>query len=373
MRRITPLKADFVIAGAGVIGLATAWELHRSGASVVVLDRGLAGREASWAGGGMLFPLSAWKYADAVTALTELGRKLYPEWVAELKQATNIDPEYRETGLVVLPPADFERARAWCAKRDLHANLMVGADLSPLLSVHPQALWLPHAAQVRNPRLLRALVTALRARDVPVREHCEIKEIMVAAGRATGVMTAQGPISAGTVIVCAGAWSRALLGQYAEAADIFPVRGQMLLYKTAPGTLPAMLLQRDYYLIPRGDGHILAGSTKEHRGFENTTTAGAAAELHAAASAMLPVLAVVAPVGQWAGLRPGSPANIPIMAAHPRIENLYLNSGHFRYGLTMAPAAALVLANLIIGRPQPLETPAYAWPRVHQSVAADIN
>ena len=143
VRRITPLKADFVIAGAGVIGLATAWELHRSGASVVVLDRGLAGREASWAGGGMLFPLSAWKYADAVTALTELGRKLYPEWVAELRQATNIDPEYRETGLVVLPPADFERARAWCAKRDLHANLMVGADLSPLLSVHPQALWLP--------------------------------------------------------------------------------------------------------------------------------------------------------------------------------------------------------------------------------------
>ena len=186
MRRITPLKADFVIVGAGVIGLATAWELQRSGASVVVLDRGLAGREASWAGGGMLFPLSAWDYADAVTALTELGRKLYPQWVVELRQVTNIDPEYRETGLAVLPPADFERARVWCAKRGLHADLMASSDVSPLLSVHPQVLWLPHAAQVRNPRLLRALVTALRVRNVPVRENCEVREIMVAAGRATG-------------------------------------------------------------------------------------------------------------------------------------------------------------------------------------------
>ena len=116
------------------------------------------------------------------------------------------------------------------------------------------------------------------------------------------------------------------------------MRGQMLLYRLAPDRLPHIRYREDFYLIPRRDGHILAGSTVEDVGFDKSTTASTAAQLAAKAAALLPALADAPIVKHWSGLRPGSPDNIPVIARHPHIENLYLNTGHFRYGVTMAPA-----------------------------------
>ncbi|MBA2689310.1 MAG: glycine oxidase ThiO, partial [Burkholderiales bacterium] len=346
---------DFLIIGAGVVGLSTAWELRRAGARVAIVERGFAGCESSWAGGGMLFPLSPWRYAEAVTALTELARVVYPEWIAELQAASNVDAEYRQSGLLVLPPADFDKARAWCAARDLAANVVSGSDISPALAGHDEALWLPQAAQVRNPRLIRALLAALRKQGVVLYEQSEVKELVFAKDKITHVATSKDEMAAKAVIVCAGAWSQRLLGDQAAGADIFPIAGQMLLYKSDPGTLPAMVMRGDRYLIPRDDGHVLAGSTQELTGFEKATTVSAAEDLHASAITMLPLLSTLQPIAQWTGLRPGSRDNIPLIGRHPRIDNLYINSGHFRYGLTMAPAAARLLANSIAGRPQPLD------------------
>jgi glycine oxidase len=114
--------------------------------SVEVTDRGAAGREASWAGGGMLFPLPPWDYAQPVTALTEMGRALYPHWASEIQAVSGINAEYRQTGLLMLPPIDFERAHAWCALRNLRARTVTGADISSLLAEHEQALWLPEVS-----------------------------------------------------------------------------------------------------------------------------------------------------------------------------------------------------------------------------------
>ena len=365
MLHFTALKnPDFVIVGAGVIGLAAAWELARAGASVEIIDRGLAGGESSWAGGGMLFPLSPWDYPEAVRALTELGRTGYPDWIDELQAASGIDCEYRQTGLLALPPVDFQRAKLWCAARALAADVVCGAAIAPSLTKHAEALWLPQAAQVRNPRLLRALAHALRRRRVSIQEDTEVVEILSKGDRTLGIRTSSGPILAGSVVVCAGAWSSELLADHVAGAKVFPVRGQMLLYEIQRDVLPVMLQKGTRYLIPRTDGHILAGSTEEMVGFEQSTTADAAAELHAAAVAMLSLLRAHKPVLQWAGLRPGSPGNVPTIGRHPRITNLYLNSGHFRYGLTMAPAAAKILANVIAGQPQPVDVAPYAWPAV---------
>jgi glycine oxidase len=356
------LNPDFLIVGGGVIGLSTAWELGRAGASVEVIDRGPVGRESSWAGAGILFPLWPWDYAESVTAIAELGRLLYGKWVAELRESSGIDPQYRKTGLLALPPIDFERALRWCSARNMHAELLPSREVSTHLASHGQAIWLPQAAQVRNPRLVCAIARAASLRSVRIREHEDVINIACVGRRATGVTTRNGQVSAGAVIVCAGAWSRRLLGAHAAGAEIFPVRGEMLLYKADPGLLPCMVLQSDHYLVPRSDGHILVGSTQEHAGFDKSTTEAAVRSLSAAAAGMLPALAELAPIGHWAGLRPGSPGNVPVIARHPELENLYLNSGHFRYGLTMAPAAARILTNIIMGRPQPLDVAAYDWP-----------
>jgi glycine oxidase len=160
-----------------------------------------------------------------------------------------------------------------------------------------------------------------------------------------------------------GAWSRELLGNHALKLNIWPVRGQILLFKAPLDLLKTIILREGgyFYLIPRRDGHILAGSTLEEASFDKSLTIEARQMLLAKAQALMPSLTEATVAGHWAGLRPGSPGNIPIIDRHPSIPNLYLNSGHYRYGITMAPGSAHLLVNLILDKPQPLDMTPYRW------------
>jgi len=359
------LTPDFLIIGGGIVGCATALELATAGARVTLLERGRLGGESSWAGAGLLYPLLPWDYRIEVTCLTGAGRALYPEWIARLRAESGVDPQYLESGLLVLPPYDRDAAIAWAAAQ--HETL---AEVSPRLVEpalrHPgPALWLPQVAQVRNPRLLRALRGALAKRGVAVHEGAEAQVVEVNAGRVSGISDREGTqYSAGQVIVASGAWTPQVLGALIPRLPIHPVRGQMLLYKAAPNALRRMVLAEGTYLIPREDGHVLVGSTLEETGFDKSVTEDAYRLLKQRAEAVLPVLGALEPVRQWAGLRPGSPDNVPVIGRHPEIANLWVSSGHFRYGVTMAPASARLLGDLLLGR-QPLLDPApYAWPVV---------
>jgi len=344
---------DYLIVGGGVIGLSSALELARDGASVTVLERGVCGSESSWAGGGILSPLLPWDYPLAVTDLTQLSCRLFPEWAGRIAEISGIDPEYRVSGLRVMPPCDGEKAAQWCTSRDVR------------LEQDGEALWLPDVAQVRNPRLMKALRLALERVGVRIVERAEVTGIVSTADRVERLDTTVGPFSAGCYVVAAGAWSKKLLAEWGTQIDIKPVRGQMLLYRAQPGMLQDIILQNSTYLIPRDDGHILAGSALEDVGFDKATTEEARVALHARALGMLPQLAQAAFIKHWAGLRPGSPGNIPTIARHPQLENLYLNSGHFRYGVTMAPASAQILVNRLFGREQPFDVSSYDWPSLN--------
>ncbi len=357
------MTPDFLIIGGGVIGCATALELATAGARVALLDRGHLGCESSWSGAGLLYPLLPWDYRPEVTRLTSWGRALYPEWVARAQAGSGIDPQYIESGLLVLPPYDHDRAVAWAAAR--HETL---AEVSPRL-VEPAvqhagpALWLPRVAQVRNPRLLRALRGALVKRGVVIHEGVEVSELQRAGARLGAVRASDGVVySADQVIVAAGAWTPAVLGELGAGLDIRPVRGQMLLYKTDRIILRRIVLIEGTYLIPREDGHILVGSTLEEAGFDKSVTDEAHRALKQRAEAVLPQLKGLEPVRQWAGLRPGSPDNIPVIGRHPEIGNLWVSSGHFRYGVTMAPASARLLGDLLLGRACEMDPAPYAWP-----------
>jgi glycine oxidase len=227
------------------------------------------------------------------------------------------------------------------------------------------ALWLPGVCQVRNPRLLQALTQAVKLGGGKIIEHAEVCKLKIEHGRLQSISTSQGiEYSADHYIMATGAWSRQLLGNHALNLNIWPVRGQILLFKAQPDLLKTIVLQgRDYfYLIPRQDGHILAGSTLEEAGFDKIPTAEARKILLGKAHALVPALTEETVASHWAGLRPGSPDNIPIIDRHPSIPNLYLNSGHYRYGVTMAPGSAHLLVNLILNKPQPIEIMPYRWP-----------
>ncbi len=359
------MNSDYLVIGAGVIGCATALEFARQGAQVTVLDRGAVGAESSWAGSGILSVLPPWQYSDAVNHLTQWSLKLYPDWIAAIAAASGIDPEYQVDGMLVLQKYDpyysEEKALAWCERYDVPMERVDAQTLIPQLGLESPGIWLPQVAQVRNPRLIRSLRRAAELQGVKFREQEEVTGFRVARNRAVAIETQRGSFSAENFIVTAGAWSSRLLGKWAQTVQIKPIRGQILLFKDAPGLLTKIIRQNDIYLVPRRDGHILVGSTREDVGFDKSTTEEAGALFLDRATTLLPALKQAQIVRQWAGLRPGSPDNIPIIDRHPQLENLYINSGHFRYGLSMAPASACLLSNLINQRAQPINAAPYRW------------
>ena len=349
-----------LILGGGINGLLSALMLKEAGLDVQVLERGASGRESSWAGAGILSLLLPWNYGPEVNALAQRGRALWPIWAERLHTAGGIDPEYRLCGMAVQAIEQRETALAWCAA---HAEAVAAlpAELAQLLGGSEATLWLPQVAQVRNPRLMQALRAAAVQAGVAIHENTPAHRLLAEGRRLTGVETPAGRFVADSVVVSAGAWSGSLLAELGSAPAIAPVRGQILLFKAAPDLLPCVVYRRGHYLVPRADGHILAGSTLEEVGFDKATTLEARRELLAFAYALLPALRQAEIVSQWAGLRPGSPGNVPSIGRHPELENLYLNSGHFRYGVTMAPAAAEVLLSRMLGVPCPVDPAPYAW------------
>ena len=276
--------------------------------------------------------------------------------------ASGIDPEYRQCGMLVLLPFDMGKAEQWCQTHELASCTRVARTVVPDLARDGLALWLPEVAQARNPRLLKALRRWLELLGVEIVERTEATGWQTDGALVCGATTSRGTLRAGNYVVTAGAWSRKLMGEHGSGVDIRPIRGQMLLFKGEPGALRTIILKDGVYLIPRLDGHVLVGSTLEDVGFDKSTTEEARAMLYERATAILPWLKQAPLVQHWAGLRPGSPDNIPVIARHPYLENLYLNSGHFRYGVTMAPASAEIIANLILGRTQQIDTAPYRWP-----------
>jgi len=360
---------DVVIVGAGVIGLATALKLLEQGAKVKILERNRVGMESSWAGGGILSPICPWDYTDALTQLTQYSTSLFPDWTSALQNKTGIDPEYQHCGLWILPPFDKERALNWCKSNGVNIQQQTlpipysaGANQQAIdneLYHEMQALFLPDVAQIRNPRLLQALHQRVIQLGGQIVENCCVNDWVASKNKMQSVQSSCGQFEADIFIVAAGAWSRIILEDMALDLDIHPIKGQMLLFKFDSQPLPAVIVKENIYLIPRRDGHLLVGSTLEDTGFDKQTTELVKNQLVMQAQSILPQLGNMTIVRQWAGLRPGSPNNIPTIGCHPELTNLYLNSGHFRYGVTMAPASAEILINEITGMTQPFDVSPY--------------
>jgi glycine oxidase len=359
------LTQSVLIIGGGIIGCASALALAQAGCKVTLVERATLGAESSWAGAGLLSALLPWDYRDALVRLLDQSRAMYPAWLEGLR-SSGIDPEYRSSGLLVLPPYDLSEALHWAHSSAELVEELPARHLEPSLAVDSAGLWMPQVAQVRNPRLLRALRIILAQRGVTVHEGTPITAWRSAGERITGAQTPQGVLEADHYVIAAGAWSGAALGtlggEHGAQLPIKPMRGQIVLYKSTPGRLRHMLYCDGFYLIPRDDGHILAGSTLEDAGFDKQVTDTARHSLMQRATALLPWLHDVPVVAHWAGLRPASPNNMPIISRHPEIENLFINSGHYRYGVTLAPASAQALADLMLGRDSRFDLSAFRWP-----------
>jgi glycine oxidase len=362
--------ADVLIVGGGVIGLTTAWYLAGEGVAVTLAERGEIGRQASWAGAGILPPADLGQARSPIDRLRAHSVRLYPGLSAQLREQTGIDNGYVACGglelldpdvpAALLPSEEWHGEGVPCERLDRAGLHRREPALAPDLD---RGVWIPGVAQVRNPRHLKALQAGCAARGVRLLPGWPVERLVSDGSRIAAFEGPAGRLAAGQVLLAAGAWTAQLLRQAGRSPDIRPIRGQMVLFATGrPGVRP-VLMQGKRYLVPRTDGRVLAGSTEEDVGFDARATGGGIAGLIAFATRLVPALAEATLETCWAGLRPGSPDEVPYLGRVPGWDNLHVASGHFRAGLQLSPATGLVMAQHLLGVPTLLPLEPFALDR----------
>jgi glycine oxidase len=355
---------DVLIVGGGIIGLSLAYELAGQGGKVRLVDRGPLGREASWAGAGILPPPGSRPQPDdPYTELFRISGELYPRWSADLREETGVDNGFRQCGGIYLSigaddEPELQHLAAQWRVRGITAEALDAGQLAkrePALAAGTAgdrfraAWWLAEEAQVRNPRHLKALALACARRGVEIGAGVAVEGFEMAAGRATQAITSAGKVAAGQICITSGPWSKGLVSRLGVDLPIRPIRGQMVLLSSPRPLLRSVINVGRQYLVPRPDGRILVGSTEEDAGFDKRTTAQAVARLLDFAVSLAPSLADLSIEQCWAGLRPGSHDDLPYLGRVPGCDNVFVAAGHFRHGLQLSPATAVVVGRLMMG------------------------
>lgn len=351
----TGLRADVAIVGAGVIGCSLARELAGRGRDVLVIDRRHPGAEASSAAAGLLSPQNEARGPSPFFDLGLESRALHASLAEHLASETGIDVGYRRCGILRCTFAEggrLWRGFGWQAEADLglevaDAGLATSRSGGRVSSQIRESLFFPNEAIVNSARLTQALALSAERRGARILRDVSARLFLMRGGACVGIETDCGPIEAGQTVDAAGAWAGFDSG-LPFAVPVVPIRGQMVELQTAGRELPVVVQSDSVYLVPRPGGSVLVGATHESVGYRKEVTARGITELIGAAVTLVPDLAEATFVRAWAGLRPGTPDEWPILGPSP-VPGLFLATGHYRNGILLAPITARLLADLLTG------------------------
>jgi glycine oxidase len=357
---------DVVVVGGGAIGLCCAWRLAQGGAEVVVLDRAQPPAGATRVAAGMLAPIGELAFGEPeLLRMTIAAAALYPNFVAELEAASGFGTGYARHGALHVA-LDRDEAAELRRVHDLQCSLGLGAEwLAPrrcrelepgLTPSFNGGVHAPEEAAIDPRRMTASLLAALAAEGVEVRSGTDVVAPLLAGERLEGVRTGSGEnLLAGHVVLATGAWAGAESWLPESARPpVRPVKGEILELRSVDGTPPCerIVASERVYLVPRPDGRLIVGATTEERGFDATVTAGGVHELLREAYRLLPDVAEMELVESMAGLRPGTPDNLPLIGPGA-LDGLVLACGHYRNGILLAPLTGAAIAGLLSGEDLP--------------------
>jgi len=334
---------DVIISGAGIIGVSLALELRERGAEVLVLDKAEPGKEASSAAAGMLCGADL-ETPEPLWPLTRRSAQLYPQFVEKLERVSGMQTDFRPGAIALLKVATIPPEHRALSAEELNR-------LEPALDPCRYFVAIADQENSVDPDLLmQAALRAARAAGVEIRGQTEVLEIRSTGAQAEAIC-ATDRFLARTAVNCQGAWS---------GAPVRPRKGQMLyLQPKNPALLRHVVRAPEVYLVPRSSGKILVGATVEDVGYDKTVSPEVIQDLHRAAGLVVPDLASAPIVPSWAGLRPGTPDDLPILG-ETETRGVFIASGHFRNGILLAPVTARVIANLIAGKSPEVDISAFA-------------
>src|SRR3984885_5605146 len=350
--------------GGGIIGLSLSLELRKRGASVLVVERGEPGREASYAAGAMLVDCVL-ETPATLQPLATASARMYPEFAQTLQFESGTHVDLRDHGTIVFPPAEHVYERPGFTVASLLPVPL--AELEPALAEPQRPAFYLKERSVDPRALSTAAWKTAKRRGVDFSSGDEVTAVTVSNGHATGVKTTKTAFHAAKVVNCAGAWS----GQIGpHAFPTRPVKGQMLCLLMPSRTLLKHVVRSpEAYLIPRSDGRLLVGASAEEAGFDKRTDVETIQRLHHAAIALVPELRHAKILEDWAGLRPGTPDALPILGATVT-PGYYVATGHFRDGILLAPITAQVMADVITGTNCPYDLKPFSPARFSRNQAA---
>lgn len=351
-------SSDVIIIGAGIIGCSIAYRLAKAGLKVTVIERNQPGQEASWAAAGMLAPNAEVMHSTppALTELLAASHAIYPDFVRELENETGMEIGFESTGSVVVAK-DYEEARvlAGLFERQIEKGIEVQELSSKKLHVlEPDlaetthvGLFFPRDYFVNSRNLVAALVKAAVENGANFLNNMPVTKLEFENNVIKGVRVRGEVISGGTVINSAGCWAGSVRSRNQISLPVRPIRGQIVELANKPQSLCHLIHSTGCYIVPWPDGRVLVGSTLENVGFNKEVTGEGVQQLLSAAIQIIPKLASAPIKAFWAGLRPDTPDNLPILGKI-QFSNYIIATGHFRNGILLAPITAELISDLVI-------------------------
>jgi glycine oxidase len=346
------MTADAIVIGAGIVGSTIAWRLRQRGASVVLLDAGRLGGEATWAAAGMLAPGGEICERSIWLDLALDGLRLYPEYVAELEEASGYSIDYQRKGAVEVALTDDELATL---ETRASAQGRLGIPSEPVNPADfgvsgPEVLggrFFPNDALV-NPR---EIVRALRVVCAPMVWEGVRASRIESSGNGVRVETSAGQLDAPHAVLAAGAWSSSIEirvdGQSWKGPEAYPVRGHLFSCELPTGMLNPIVRHGHTYLVQRQSGLALVGATSEEVGFDRTVDAETVEHLRDEAARLIPAYRRAEIVERWTGFRPATRDAVPAIG-RAGDSRLWLAYGHYRNGILMAPPTAARIVERIL-------------------------